>query len=170
MSLSRLNRAPKILFLDFDGVFTDNFVYVDDEGRESMRFSKYDSMGLSILRGHGLGIHIISSDLRHGLIKQRCDKMHVTYSYGIKDKLVEAQRLCNLGSTRLEECGFIGNDVNDISLLDAVGFPIVVRDSHPSLLRRDYLTTRCCGGNGAIREVADRIISVLSKSHEGEDI
>lgn len=167
MSIIDLNTVPDILLLDFDGVFTDNFVEVNSQGLEVMRFSKYDSYGISLLTKAGLKVHVISSDINGDIISQRCNKMNISFSFGVKDKVSEAIRVCSTSSGQIEKCAFLGNDLNDLELLDAVGTPIIVNDAHASLFNRGYIRTSCNGGNGAIREVADRILSLLESSHEG---
>lgn len=162
MSLRRLKIVPRVLFLDFDGVFTDNYVNVNSSGSEILRFSKYDSYGISRLKDAGIILHVISSDSNGSIIKQRCDKMRISFSYDVSDKVAEAIHVVEMHSHTLRSCAFIGNDLNDLGLLDAVGMPIVVNDAHHSLLRRGYARTRNRGGHGAIREVADRIIWLKS--------
>jgi len=162
VSLHRLNKVPHILFLDFDGVFTDNYVQVDSAGAEILRFSKYDSFGVSELRCAGVILHVISSDSNGIIIKQRCDKMMISYSFDTSDKLRVASRIVEMHSRKLVDCAFIGNDLNDIDLLDAVGMPIVVNDAHRDLLGRGYIITNAKGGHGAIREVADRIMFLIN--------
>jgi N-acylneuraminate cytidylyltransferase len=58
----------------------------------------------------------------------------------------------------LERIAYLGNDVNDLSCMEAVGWPIAVADAHPEVLRaaRVILDTR--GGQGAVRELADRVL------------
>ena len=166
MSLDKLNTVPHILFLDFDGVFTDNNVYVDSQGIEILKFSKYDSYGISMLKTIGIKSHVISSDSNGKVIKQRCDKMNISFSYNVENKLAEAKRISSISGESLEDCAFVGNDLNDVSILDAVGLPIIVNDAHPDLLNRGYVKTKCNGGNGAIREITDRITKILEIQYE----
>ena len=166
MSIKGLNRVPDLLLLDFDGVFTDNYVEVNSEGLEIMRFSKYDSYGISRLVNAGIKVHVISSDVNGSIIGQRCNKMCISFSYGVKDKVREAIQLCSSLSSKIENCAFLGNDLNDLDLLETVGIPIVVQDAHSDLCNRGYLRTLFKGGHGAIREVADRIIFLRESSCE----
>ena len=161
MNLDTLNTVPRVLFLDFDGVFTDNNVYIDSVGNEILKFSKYDSYGVSMLKNIGIKSHVISSDSNGKIIEQRCNKMHISFSFNIKDKLTEAKRICTLTNDSLKDCAFVGNDLNDLGILDAVGYPIVVNDAHPALINRGYIKTKCDGGNGAIREIADKIMDIF---------
>ena len=161
MSINDLTRVPDLLLMDFDGVFTDNYVEVNSEGLEIMRFSKYDSYGISRLVKAGIKVHVISSDVNGQIIAQRCNKMCIPFSFGVKDKVSEAIKVCSIFSSNLDQCAFLGNDLNDLDLLEKVGIPIVVQDAHSDLSNRGFFRTSFKGGNGAIREVADRILFLM---------
>ena len=127
--------AGGVIFLDFDGVLTDNTVYVGDDGSEFVRCSKYDSQGLQIAKRAGFRFCVISSE-KNSTVKRRCDKLKIPCYYGVEDKVDAARRHCLQHSVELENCWFVGNDMNDLSLSEQVCSVLCPADAHPDFLRR----------------------------------
>lgn len=154
---------PEYLLLDFDGVLTTNSVLVNSEGEEFVVCSRSDGIGLSRIKKLGVQPIVISTE-SNLVVSKRCEKLRITCYQSINDKLLFANELVNKNLINLEKSLFIGNDINDISLLNAVALPVVVNDCWPELLDCEpiYRTHRS-GGNGAVREVCDIIYEVLSK-------
>lgn len=142
----------KLVVFDFDGVFTDNSVYVNEDGKESVRCFRGDGIGLKNLSKLGIGALVLSSEV-NPVVSKRCEKLGMRCIQGVKDKLADLHRL----RIPLEEIAFVGNDVNDLSCLKAVGLPIVVHDAHPDVLDHAKYITRANGGHGAVREVCDML-------------
>lgn len=153
--LRDLEQVSGVIF-DFDGVFTDNSVYVDQEGRESVRCSRLDGIGLAGLRSLGLPMVVISSE-KNPVVASRCSKLSIECHYGVTDKVAVAFAWAKKQSMSLEAVAFVGNDVNDIPLLKAVGFSVVVQDCVSACL--PYADFMICkkGGNGAVRVFCDYI-------------
>ena len=154
---------PKYLLLDFDGVLTTNKVLVNSDGEEFVVCSRSDGIGLSRIKKLGIQPIVISTE-SNLVVSKRCEKLNIDCHQSIDDKLAYVQSLQESSTIDLEKSIFIGNDINDISLLSAVALPVVVNDCWPDLLalRISYRTQRN-GGCGAVREVCDIIHSVLSK-------
>lgn len=152
------NNIPKCLVLDFDGVLTDNGVYTDNNGNEFVRTSKLDSLGLSMIKGL-LNVVVISSE-RSKHVEERCKKLKIDCFSGVEDKVQVLSSYISEKSIKPEECWFVGNDVNDIELANFCGLPIGVADAHPLFLEAVDMVTNSKGGNGAIREISDRIIGL----------
>ena len=81
----------KIVFFDFDGVFTDNHVYVFDDGKEAVRCSRGDGLGLRRLERVGVEPHVVSTE-SNPVVGVRCRKMNIKFSQGIADKTIEIGR------------------------------------------------------------------------------
>ena len=153
---------PKFLLLDFDGVLTNNTVLVNCDGEEHVVCSRSDGIGLSRIKK--LGIHpIVISTESNLVVSKRCEKLDILCYQSINDKLAFVQSLHDSSSIDLNKSIFIGNDINDISLLNAVALPVVVNDCWPDLLKLNFsYRTHRDGGCGAVREVCDIIYSAFS--------
>jgi N-acylneuraminate cytidylyltransferase len=144
------------LVFDFDGVFTDNKVTVLEEGREAVVCDRSDGLGLERLRKAGWPILVLSKET-HPIVSARCAKLKLECRQGIEDKRPELERWLRLRGLGLERTLYLGNDINDLPCLTAVGFPVAVADAYPEALRAARLVLSRPGGKGAIRELADLI-------------
>jgi len=150
----------KLLVLDFDGVLTDGYVYVNQQGEEIVRCSRKDSLGTNMLQKAGIGVVVISKET-NPVVAIRCEKMGVDFFHGIdtgEQKLGVLKRYLKTKRLSLEETVYIGDDVNDIKCLEVVGVSITVADGHPDCKAiADYITERN-GGEHAVREICDLIL------------
>ena len=147
----------KALFCDFDGVFTDNNVWVDENGKESVRCNRSDGIGISNLQKREIYFCIISSEIVP-LAKFRATKLGFDCFTNVKNKydlIISIQKKMGLLKT---ECAFLGNDINDLSAFEAVGFKIAVNDSYQEILNSADLILKKDGGNGAVREACEYIL------------
>lgn len=146
----------EIIISDFDGVFTNNCVYTDEFGNESIRCNKYDSIGIGQLSEVNVELMVVSSE-RNSSVLKRCEKLELTCHAGVRDKgeqILEILRYRNLCSSQVL---YIGNDINDLNALKFVGLKVAVKDSHPDFVAAcDFITERK-GGEGCIREICDII-------------
>jgi YrbI family 3-deoxy-D-manno-octulosonate 8-phosphate phosphatase len=144
----------KLLVFDFDGVFTDNTVYVAEDGSESVRCWRSDGLGLRKLDKLGIAYAIISTEA-NPVVVQRAKKLQIRCMHDCADKLVSLRALVAELGVGLEECAFVGNDINDTIVLENVRLPIVVADAHEDVVSHARLQTSKNGGFGAVREVCD---------------
>lgn len=147
----------KALVMDFDGVHTDDRATVDSNGVESVTVSRSDGMGIEMLKNIGLPMLILSKET-NSVVKVRAAKLGIEVSSGQSDKLPALRDWCESKGIDLSDVAYIGNDINDIECLKAVGWPITPKDANPILdsLSRIHLERR--GGHGAIRELAELIL------------
>jgi len=149
-------KKVRLLVLDFDGVMTDNKVYVDEDGREMVCCSRGDGLGTDMVRKKGIAVMVISKE-RNKVVAQRCNKLGLECRQATDDKLkILKETLKRLKIAPSQVC-YVGNDINDIECVGFVGLGCAVKDSHPRLLKiAGYITARK-GGDGAVREVCDLI-------------
>ena len=155
----RLNDLKLVVF-DFDGVFTDNRVYVNERGEESVVCSRLDGLGLSKLRKIGLPAWVLSTE-KNPVVARRCEKLQVGYIQGSENKLQDLQKIADKFKVSLDEVMFVGNDINDLECLEAVGLPVIVLDAHKDVMHDHFFMTGAAGGQGAVREICDLIFSTL---------
>jgi YrbI family 3-deoxy-D-manno-octulosonate 8-phosphate phosphatase len=142
---------------DFDGVHTDDSVVTDAEGRESVRVSRSDGMGIARLRGAGIPVLILSSET-NPVVGARARKLQVDVRQGVHDKVAALREWVTAQGIPLSQVAYIGNDVNDLGCLEVVGYPVAVPEAHPLVLAASRVIVSRTGGHGAVRELADRVL------------
>ena len=161
--METLVRNIQLIVFDFDGVFTDNTVYVDQHGTESVRCSRLDGIGLRKLDAIGVQYVVLSSE-ENPVVSQRCQKLKIRCVQGCKDKAQGLADLLQEYGVTTEQTAFVGNDANDIPALERVALPIVVQDAHPDVLPYAKHKTQTKGGLGAVREVCDWFAAVHTEA------
>lgn len=149
-------RQLRLVVFDFDGVFTDNSVWVFEDGREAVRCTRADGIGLSKLKALGIETAIISTE-RNPVVGHRARKLGIRCIQDCPDKRVAVIELAGELSIPLQLAAFVGNDLNDLPACHVVGFPIAVADAHADMAGAAQWTTQRQGGHGAVREVCDLI-------------
>jgi 3-deoxy-D-manno-octulosonate 8-phosphate phosphatase (KDO 8-P phosphatase) len=165
-SLSQLALQIRLLVFDFDGVFTTNAVYVFEDGRELVRCSRFDGIGLQRLARTGIATLVLSTEV-NPVVGVRCHKLGITCVQACEDKVSEMGRLLEARGLAWCDVGFVGNDVNDLGCLKRVALPIVVADAHPDVCAAALYQTRRAGGMGAVREVCDLISDYRERASMG---
>jgi len=160
----------KLFLTDVDGCLTDGGMYYSAEGEAMKRFCVYDGMGMVLLRQAGIPCGILTSE-QSPVVKARAEKLRLDFLYigvGSKDrpgtltKLEAAKRICEQLQITLEDVCYVGDDVNDIDLLSAVGHPCCPPNARPEVKAIPNIhVLKIAGGQGAIREIADEIIKGL---------
>lgn len=143
---------------DFDGVHTDDHVQVDEHGLEAVRVSRADGLGVSMLRRAGVPFVIVSKE-RNPVVGARGAKLGVDVLQGVDDKVCALTGWLDRRGLDAHEVAFVGNDVNDLPVMAAVGWPVAVADAHPEVLRAARLVLGRPGGDGAVRELCDLVLA-----------
>jgi len=146
------------LIMDFDGVHTNDLVWVDQDGRESVAASRSDGMGIGMLRQAGLPMLILSKET-NPVVAARAAKLKIEAIHGIDNKLPILRQWCAEKGVSLDRVAYVGNDVNDAACLRAVGWPVVVAGAHPDIVSLGRIVLNRNGGSGAIRELAELILA-----------
>jgi 3-deoxy-D-manno-octulosonate 8-phosphate phosphatase (KDO 8-P phosphatase) len=154
-------RAIGLVAFDFDGVFTDNMVYVFQDGSEAVRCFRGDGIGLRKLERAGIATAIISSEA-NPVVAARSRKLGIRCVQSCEDKRAALETIVRERGLSLAQVAFVGNDVNDLPCLTCVGLPIVVQDAHPDVIPYAQYQTRARGGHGAVREICDLFERVLA--------
>jgi YrbI family 3-deoxy-D-manno-octulosonate 8-phosphate phosphatase len=161
--LNAIIRGIGLVAFDFDGVFTDDRVYVLQDGTEAVCCFRGDGLGLRKLERLGIASVIISTE-SNPVVSQRARKLKIRCIQDCRDKRAALEDLvAELGIT-LNEVAFVGNDINDRACLRCVGLPVVVRNAHPDVVPLALYRTRTAGGQGAVREICDVFEQALQDS------
>lgn len=149
----------KAIALDVDGVLTDGGVWWGPNGEEWKRFSFSDIMGVSLARKSGLIVALISGE-ESPLVDRFAAKLNLAdVAKGCKDKAAALRAFAERRQLQLEEICFMGDDVNDIAAMEIAGLAAAPADAHPAARAKAAIVTSARGGNGAVRELVDRILS-----------
>ncbi len=159
-------KQAKFLVMDFDGVFTDNRVIVDQNGVESVRADRSDGLGFGLLKAQTPVECLIISKERNPVVAQRAAKLGIPVLQAVDDKATALKKVMQERKVSQEETIFVGNDVNDLPALPIAGFFVAPADSHPEVLRRADLVLENKGGRGALRELCDLLIAIWQKPEE----
>jgi len=144
----------KAIAFDFDGVFTDNRVYVMQNGEEGVACDRSDGMGISMLRKTGVPMVIISTEA-NPVVAARGAKLKLDVLQGIEDKLPTFEKWAAGHGLTIDQVAFVGNDINDLECLHGAGLGVVVSDAYPVAADAADLVLTRDGGRGAVREIAD---------------
>lgn len=160
-----LFQTIKLLSCDVDGVLTDGGLYYDEEGHEIRRFHVLDGLGIQNLMNTGVHVCIISRSTTQA-IYHRAKALGIKHCYlGVKDKMNTMKQLVKDLNLDISEVAHIGDDLNDLELLRAVGVPITVPKAVKEVKEIAKLVTEKNGGDGAVREITDMIILSKKISH-----
>jgi len=144
----------RLIAFDFDGVFTDNMVYVFENGSEAVRCLRSDGIGLQKLKRLGIETVIISTEA-NPVVSARARKLKIRCVQDCQDKRAVLEEIASEKGITLSEVAFLGNDINDLSCLECVALPIVVQDAFQDVVPFALYQTKHPGGHGAVREICD---------------
>lgn len=162
-------RAAKIkwFFCDIDGTLTDGCVYYSPEGELLKKFSLRDGTGFFLLRQAGIKTGFITTE-NSPIVEQRAKKLKIDkYIFGTHRKLEAMQDFVSQEGLTLDNIAFIGDELNDVKLLNACGLGIAVGDA--TLQAKDAACMICehAGGDGAFREAVERFLASRLVNIEG---
>lgn len=150
----------KLILTDIDGVWTDGGMYYDQQGNEWKKFHTYDSAGVLFAHKAGIPVGIITSEDTQ-IVKRRAEKLHVDYlMQGVSDKLSAVRQLCQELGVSLKEVAYIGDDLNDMVLLQHVGIAGVPASAPQYIRRLATIHLSKKGGEGVFREFVEAVLSI----------
>jgi len=149
----------KAVAFDFDGVFTDNAVYIDEDGREFVRCSRADGIGLKKLKDIGI-ITIILSSEPNPIVLKRANKLKIECINNLDDKGNAFKSWLHSIGISAANAVFVGNDINDMECLDSAGCAVVPADAVNEVKEKADIILKNKGGQGAVRELCELIIRI----------
>ncbi len=165
-SLQLILREIRLFATDVDGVLTDAGMYYSESGDEWKKFNTRDGMGIKLLQKAGLMTAIVTQESTK-LVTRRGQKLTIPEVHqGVYDKLALLRELAGRYGWTMQQVAYIGDDVNDLEALEAVGLSAAPADAVASVLASVRYRCKKKGGEGAVREVADLILSAQT-AHEG---
>ena len=156
------------LIFDFDGVFTDNNVLINQDGIETVKCNRGDGLGLDILKkfidkkNWELDYFILSTE-KNPVVLSRANKLKIKCEYGIENKLKfikdYLKRKFPLESNKEQGIIYLGNDLNDFAAMRFVGTSIAPSDAHYLIKEEASIVLESKGGQGFVREFIEKLIS-----------
>ena len=153
----------KYLFLDVDGVLTDGKLYFGKSGEELKVFNVKDGQGIRLLQDNGIKVGIISAR-KSDIVTQRASELNINPLFqGEKDKASKLKEFIVSQSLKLDQIAFLGDDLPDLRIIKMVGLGLCVANSSEQVIKSAGWKTESNGGHGAVREVAELILTAQEK-------
>lgn len=153
----------KLIVLDVDGTLTDGTIFLDNEGIETKAFNVKD--GFAIVNGMKEGLEFgIITGRKSALVEKRAEELGIKYVFqGIGNKAEKMQELLKDLRLTMEEVAYMGDDINDLSVIKLVGLSAAPKDACEEVLTKVHMVTRADGGKGAVREFLEFILKAQNK-------
>lgn len=153
----------KLLLLDVDGVLTDGRLYYGNSGEEMKAFNIQDGLGIKLLQQGDIRVGIITGRVST-LLQRRADELGINpVVQGREDKLTALNELLETMEVGMDEIAFMGDDLPDLAVIRRVGLGITPANGSSTLAQQAHWQTARRGGDGAVREVAEMILSAQGK-------
>lgn len=155
---SPVRKTIRMVLSDIDGVLTDAGMYYTEQGDELKKFNTYDGMAFKLFKEKGVKVGLITLENRT-LNQRRAEKLKLDYLVqGAENKLAAAREICTKEKIPLDQVAYIGDDINDRTLLEHVGVPVCPANAHRSIKQiPNILVLSRSGGEGVVREFYDLI-------------
>ena len=144
---------------DFDGVLTNDLVYISQEGIESVSCNRSDGLAFDVLRKLNKPSFILSTET-NSVVSQRAKKLQIDSIQGIEDKAIELDRLANKNGYDLARMMYVGNDLNDYNAMKSCGFSACPKNSHSKIKKISSVVLNTNGGDGVVRELLEDVFEL----------
>ena len=155
-----MKKTIKLIVYDFDGVMTDNKVYIDQNGNEMVQVSRADGLGVSEIKKVGIKQLIISTE-KNPVVSVRANKIGIPCLQGVANKKYALTDYCQKNEIEIKQVAYVGNDINDKDAMETVAFTFCPADAHETIKEISDHVFKRNGGDGVIRELLDIIKSEL---------
>jgi YrbI family 3-deoxy-D-manno-octulosonate 8-phosphate phosphatase len=154
-------KAIKLLILDVDGVMTDGGMYYTENGDQMKKFNAKDGMGIMNLKNSGTKIGIISSGFYGEIVKKRAEILGIELCHVGREKKIDIlNSWCKNLSITLNQVAMIGDDLNDLEVMEKIGFSACPSDAHRLIKSQVDLILTKKGGEGCVRELIDNYFRI----------
>lgn len=162
-----LPEVVELLVLDFDGVLTDNRVWVNADGQEWVAAHRGDGWGLTRLREAGVEVVVLSTET-NPVVAARCGKLGLPVEQGVRDKAPALRRMLEERGVDSSRAIYVGNDENDVPCFPLVGCALAPADAHPRARRKADRVLESPGGHGAVRELCDLLMERMTRRERND--
>ncbi len=148
-----------VFIFDFDGVLTNNMVYLDQNGKESVGCSRGDGLAFDVLRKLRKPTYILSTE-KNTVVSSRAKKLKISVIQGVENKVAGIQEIIKKENCKLEGVLYIGNDLNDYRVMNICGFTTCPADSHEKIKQISNIVLKTNGGFGVVRELLEDVLGL----------
>jgi 3-deoxy-D-manno-octulosonate 8-phosphate phosphatase (KDO 8-P phosphatase) len=156
-------RAVRLMIFDVDGVLTDGTLFYAAGGEELKAFSAHDGHGLKMLAASGVACALLSGR-KSAAVTRRATELGIEHVLqGIEDKLPVLQELLTSKNLRIENAGYMGDELVDLPVLTRCGFACAPREAPEAVRSRVHYVPGAAAGRGAVREVCELVMRAQGK-------
>ena len=148
-----------VFIFDFDGVLTNNYVYLDQNGIESVACSRADGLAFDVLRRLNKPSFILSTE-KNRVVEARAQKLQISVLQGAENKVLGIKEIIKKENCKLENVLYVGNDLNDYLVMSICGFTACPADSHEKIKQISNIVLKTNGGHGVVRELLEDILDL----------
>jgi YrbI family 3-deoxy-D-manno-octulosonate 8-phosphate phosphatase len=148
-----------VFVFDFDGVLTNNFVQIDENGKESVSCSRADGLAFDVLKKLNKSVYILSTE-KNLVVKARAKKLKIPAIQGVSDKVEAIKKLVDENHYNLHNILYVGNDLNDYQVMQLCGYTACPSDSHIRIKEISDVVLKTRGGEGVIRELLEDVLGL----------
>ena len=149
----------KYIFTDFDGVLTNNKVFVSSDGTETVLCNRSDGLAINGLKKFGIRVIIISTETNQ-VVKIRGEKLGIETYFGISNKKNFLKDFIIKNNIDIENIIYVGNDINDLGAISLAKYSICPSDSHSKVKQNVSYVLKNKGGDGVLREIAEKVLNI----------
>ena len=154
-------RRIRLLILDVDGVLTDGGLYFGPRGEEWKRFHAHDGAGIKAVQRAGIAVALVSGR-SSAAVERRAAELEIKYVVqGADDKGAVLESLQAQAALSRQAVAAVGDDVGDLPMLQRAGLAVAVASARPEVKAAAHWITAAGGGQGAVREICDLLLTVV---------
>jgi 3-deoxy-D-manno-octulosonate 8-phosphate phosphatase (KDO 8-P phosphatase) len=148
----------KLFISDVDGTLTDGGMYYTAEGEIMKKFNTRDAVGLRLLQERNIAVALITGE-DSDIVRTRANKLNIEHVYsGITDKVTVLKQLCTELNIKAQQVAYVGDDINDLEIMQNVGLSFAVSDAESIILDTATIKLSKAGGAGGVREAANYVL------------
>jgi 3-deoxy-D-manno-octulosonate 8-phosphate phosphatase (KDO 8-P phosphatase) len=148
-----------VFVFDFDGVLTNNMVYLDQNGKESVSCNRGDGLAFDALRKLKKTVYILSTE-KNTVVSARAKKLQISVVQGVENKVTGIQEIIKKENCKMENILYVGNDLNDYRVMSICGFTACPADSHKKIKQISGIVLKTNGGYGVVRELLEDVFGL----------
>ena len=166
MKLEQRIQPIQLIISDVDGVLTDGGITFDNQGIETKKFHVRDGLGIKLWQRAGHHFALLTARSSH-IVRLRAVELNISIvRQGFSDKLPVALQILKELELEPENACYIGDDLTDLRVMNAVGLAVAVADAAPEIKSAAHMTTKLAGGYGAVRELTEKILQTQKRWDE----
>jgi len=146
-----------LIVYDFDGVLTNNKVYIFEDGKEAVLCARSDGFAIGKIKERGIPQIILSTE-KNNVVRARAKKLNIEALNGVKDKKIALSDYCGKNKYSFDRIMYVGNDINDLEVMKAVGYSLAPVNANDKIKKIAQIIVQKKGGEGVIKEIFDSIL------------